>query len=217
MRTLPGVERVVTSAEELANDKRRVLWLPLLSTLRALHLTPDSIPDQKPYLAAEPERAARWKEKLGDGFKVGIVWQGVKNAQPLTDFAPLAAIDGLRLISLQKGLGAQQIDLVPFAARIERPLDANDTSAEALLDTAAVMANLDLVVTIDSMPAHLAGALGRPVFLALPYIPDWRWMLTGETTRWYPSMRLFRQDAGRQWAPVYARIAQAVRERIAAA
>lgn len=216
MRTLPGVERVVTSADELAGDKRRVAWLPLMSTPRMLHLTPDTIPEQQPYLAADPARVARWAEKLGGGCKVGIVWQGVKNAQPLADFAPLAGIEGVRLISLQKGAAADQIDGVAFAARIERPLDANDFSAEALLDTAAVMANLDLVVTINSMPAHLGGALGRPVFLALPYVPDWRWLLEGDTTRWYPTMRLFRQDARRQWAPVFARIAEAVQAKAAA-
>ncbi len=136
----------------------------------------------------------------------------MKNAQPLADFVPLADIPGVRLISLQKGAAARQIGEVSFGSRIERPLDPDDLSAEALLDTAALMASLDLVVTIDSMPAHLAGALGRPVFLALPQVPDWRWMLTGDTTRWYPSMRLFRQDATRQWTPVFKRIADAVRE-----
>ena len=218
MRTLPGVERVVTSADELTNDKRRVVFLPLMSTPSMLHLTPDTIPEQAPYLTAEPERIARWAKKLGGGgLKVGIVWQGVKNAQPLADFAPLAEIDGVRLISLQKGTAARQLDEVAFGGRIERPLDADDFSAGALLDTAAVMASLDLIVTIDSMPAHLGGALGRPVFLALPYVPDWRWLLEGDSTRWYPTMRLFRQDAGRQWAPVFARIADAVRETAAGA
>ena len=81
----------------------------------------------------------------------------------------------MRLISLQKQAAAADRE-VPFGAQIERPLDANDVGPEALLDTAALMANLDLVVSIDSMPAHLAGALGRPVFLALPLVPDWRWL-----------------------------------------
>jgi ADP-heptose:LPS heptosyltransferase len=88
-------------------------------------------------------------------------------------------------------------------------------SPDAVLDTAAIMTNLDLVVSIDSMPAHLAGALGRPVFLALPQVPDWRWLLNRADTPWYPATRLFRQNATRQWQPVFADIAQAVRAMMA--
>jgi len=214
LRTLPGVERVASSAEELADDKRRYLWLPLLSSMGALHLTPDTIPQQEPYLAAEPERVARWRQRLGSGFKVGIFWQGSTRASaaPLAALAPLADVAGLRLISLQKGPAASEIAQVPFGARVERVLDADDLSAEALLDTAALMASLDAVVSIDSMPAHLAGALGRPVFLALPLIPDWRWLTERDDTPWYAATRLFRQDATRQWQLVFERMAQELRE-----
>ena len=88
------------------------------------------------------------------------------------------------------------------------------SAREALLDTAALMANLDLIVGIESMPAHLAGALGRPVFLALRHVADWRWLTERDDTPWYPSMRLFRQDATRDWRPVLERIAAAVREKL---
>ena len=89
------------------------------------------------------------------------------------------------------------------------------TSApEALLDTAALMANLDLIVSIESMPAHLAGALGRPVFLALRHTADWRWLTGRDDSPWYPSVRLFRQDQTRDWRPVFERIAAAVQEKL---
>jgi hypothetical protein len=222
MRTLPGVERVITSADELKPDSRRVLWAPLMSTPRLLHLTPNAVPAQAPYLAAEPDRAARWAEKLkrqGDekALKVGIVWQGstAGSAASLAALAPLADIAGVRLISLQKQPGAA-ITQVPFAAKIERVIDENDLGAAALLDMAAAMANLDVIVSIDSMPAHLAGALGKPVFLALPFVPDWRWLTERGDTPWYPATRLFRQGPDRQWQPVFEAIAAALRARAGA-
>jgi len=214
MRTLPGIERVAISSEELADDKRRYMWAPLLSTPGLLHLSADTIPEQGPYLAAELERAARWREKLGDGFKVGIFWQGTTrdSAAPLAALAPLAEVDNVWLISLQKGAAAAAIAQVPFGTRVEQVLDAEDLGAEALLETAALMANLDVVVSIDSMPAHLAGALGRPVYLALPQVPDWRWLLERDDTPWYPTTRLFRQERRGEWEPVFARIAAALRD-----
>jgi hypothetical protein len=220
LRTLPGVERVVTSAEALKADPRRILWVPLMSAPRMMHLTPNTIPAQEPYLTAPPARVAQWAERLkGDGYKIGIVWQGLTaaSAAPLAALAPLAEIPGVRLISLQKQPATTEIAAVPFGSRIERVLNEADVSAEAVLDLAALMANLDLVVSIDAMPAHLAGALGRPVLTALPAVPDWRWLTERDDTPWYPAMRLFRQDEQRQWGPVFARIAAAIRERLAAA
>jgi tetratricopeptide (TPR) repeat protein len=211
MRTLPGVERVVTSAEELKGDPRRIEWLPLMSSMGALHLTPDTVPNQGPYLSAEPERIARFAEQLGgDGFKVGIVWQGStrNSAAPLAAMAPLADIPGVRLIALQGDAASQEIAQVPFASKIEQVLNADALSAESLLDSAALIASVDTVVSIDAMPAHLAGALGRPVLLALPFVPDWRWLLRRDDTPWYPTMRLCRQAAAGDWTGVFQRIAQ---------
>ena len=214
LSSLAGVERVITSVEELAKDSRPFRWVPLMSVPRALHLTPNAIPAQDPYLSVEPSRVAAWGSRLGQqGFKVGIAWQPARRdrSAPLAAFAPLAEIDGVRLISLQKQPGTAQIDHVPFAGRIERPADEADTSAGALLDTAAVIMNLDLVVSVDTMAAHLAGALGRPVFVALRHVADWRWLRRRDDSPFYPTMRLFRQPVPGDWNSTFNQIAQAVR------
>jgi tetratricopeptide (TPR) repeat protein len=220
LRSLPSIEKVITSVEQLQGDIRPVRWLPLMSALPALHLTPDTIPAQEPYLSAEPARIAKWAQRLGaQGCKIGIAWKGTSwlSAAPLAAFAPLAEIPGVRLISLQKGAGLDQIGAVAFGGRIERMIGENDVGAEALLDSAAIMQNLDLVVSIDAMPAHLAGALERPVFLALRSVPEWRWLLDRADSPWYASMQLFRQGPDRDWAPVFEAIAKAVREKMASA
>jgi hypothetical protein len=219
LSSLAGVERVITSVDELAQDLRPFRWVPLMSVPRALHLTPNAIPAQDPYLSVEPSRIAAWGARLGQqgfgqqGFKVGIAWQPARRdrSAPLAAFAPLAEIDGVRLISLQKQPGTAQIDHVPFADRIERPADEADTSAGALLDTAAVIMNLDLVVSVDTMAAHLAGALGRPVFVALRHVADWRWMRGRDDSPFYPAMRLFRQPVLGDWNSTFNQIADAVR------
>jgi len=215
MRTLPGVERVAVNVADLGDDPRRMRWFPLMSLMGALHLTPDAVPDQVPYLSADPERVARWAAKLGDGFKVGIAWRDAETGAgvPLSALAPLAQLEGVRLISLQQGAAAAEIAQAPFGARIERPLDANDLSAQGVLEVAAVVAGLDLVVGVDGLPAHLAGALGRPVFLALPAVPSWRWLMARDDTPWYPAMRLFRQPPQGDWASVFEGMAEAWRMR----
>jgi tetratricopeptide (TPR) repeat protein len=214
LSSLPGVERVVTSTDELARDPRPFRWVPLMSLPRALHLTPSSIPAQEPYLSVDPSRIAAWGKRLGgSGFKIGIAWQSARRdrSAPLINFAPLAEIDGVRLISLQKQPGSAQIDQVSFASRIERPTDDADTGAEALLDTAAIIMDLDLVVSVDTMAVHLAGALGRPVFVALRRIADWRWLTDREDSPFYPATRLFRQSVGGDWNRTFDQIADAVR------
>ncbi|MEA2875786.1 MAG: hypothetical protein QOF14_982, partial [Hyphomicrobiales bacterium] len=109
----------------------------------------------------------------------------------------------------QKRPGLEQIAKVPFRGRIEQVLDASDTGDEAFLDTTALVASLDLIVSSDSMNAHLAGALGRPTFVALRKIPDWRWLLGRDDCPWYPTARLFRQTSEGDWQDVFRRIAVA--------
>ncbi len=217
LSTVPGVGRVYLSAQEVPVGPSMSI-LPIMSLARALELTPQSIANDVPYLTPDPARVAAWTERLGAGFKVGIAWQGNPKqgndpgrSMPLEHFAPLAALPEIRLISLQKAPGCEQIDVVPFRDRIERPLGESDTGGEALLETAALIAALDLVVVSDSMLAHLAGALGKPAFVALRHLPDWRWLLDRRDTPFYPTLRLFRQAIPGEWRPVFEEIAAAVK------
>ncbi|HSP50576.1 MAG TPA: tetratricopeptide repeat-containing glycosyltransferase family protein [Pseudolabrys sp.] len=219
LSTLAGVT-IATDADALAQDQRPLRWLPLLSVPGVLGIRPDSVPAAVPYLSATPERVEAWRARLGaGGFKVGINWgPGHSNYSSfamrditLASFAAVAALPGVQLISLQKGPAAAQITEVAFGGRIMSLNADPDADADFFLDTAAVMMSLDLVVTCDTSVAHLAGALARPVFTALPVIGDWRWLLGRVDTPWYPTMRLFRQDAGGQWEPVFEAIAEAVR------
>jgi tetratricopeptide (TPR) repeat protein len=181
--------------------------IPLMSLPLALGLTPDDIAAAVPYLRAEPQRVAHWRERMGDkGFKIGISWQGARGgvtsrAMPLSSFAGLAALPGVRLISLQKGFGTEQLADVPGVESLGEDFD---NGPGAFLDSAAVMESLDFVITLDSALAHLAGALNRPVWVALKQVPDWRWFLGRDDSPWYPGMRLFRQTREGDWHGVFA-------------
>ena len=181
--------------------------IPLTSLPLALGITRATIPADVPYLAAEPRRVAHWRDKIGTkGFKIGISWQGARTgdasrAMPLASFVGLSRRAGVRLISLQKGFGTEQ-----SLPSLESPGDAFDSGTDAFLDSAAAMENLDLVITLDSALAHLAGALGRPVWVALREVPDWRWFLGTDKSPWYPNMTLFRQTAHGDWAGVFAQM-----------
>jgi hypothetical protein len=172
-------------------------------------------------LAAEPERIAAWRERLGThGFKIGIAWQNAGASHldklrsiPLREFAPLCDIPGVRLISLQKGRGVEEIPAVAFGERIETLGDGFDEGGGAFVDSAAVMMTLDLIVTPCNAIAHLAGALGRPTFVALMRVPEWRWLLEREDSPWYPATQLFRQSSESDWPGVFARICEAIRAR----
>ncbi|HEY1472834.1 MAG TPA: tetratricopeptide repeat-containing glycosyltransferase family protein [Pseudolabrys sp.] len=222
LSSLKGVT-IATEADQLAQDQRPLRWLPLLSVPGALGIRPDSVPAEVPYLAAEPARIAAWRARLGGaGFKIGINWASghsdkayfTRRDISLADFAGLVALPGVQLISLQKGAAAAQTGQVAFGEQIVT-LDADPAAdADFFLDTAAVMSNLDLIVTCDTSVAHLAGALARPVFTALPVVADWRWLIGRADSPWYPTMRLFRQGADRQWGPALARIVEAVREKM---
>jgi hypothetical protein len=134
---------------------------------------------------------------------------------PLARFRPLAEVEGVRLISLQKGAGIEQLATAPFA--VEDLGSQLDLGPAAFAETAAVVRNLDLVITSDTALAHLAGALGAPVWVALSRAPDWRWQFGDrEDSPWYPTMRLFRQPALGQWDAVFERMAARLRELVAA-
>jgi tetratricopeptide (TPR) repeat protein len=218
LRTVPGVEAVIGDIGECAPTPG-MRWLPMMSLPLVLATTPDTIPQAVPFVTAAPDRVAAWRTRLGSaGFKVGIAWQGnpkdpadETRSIALAEYAPLADIPDVRLLSLQKGLGTEQIEKIAFRDKVETLGEDCDSGPDALLDTAAVMAGLDLVVTSDNVIAHLAGALGVPAFVAIQKIPDWRWLLDRDDSPWYPTMRLFRQSAAGEWPPVFARLAEAVR------
>jgi Tfp pilus assembly protein PilF len=213
----PGIDRLIAPGLPLPEVDCQV---PLLSLPGLLGTTLATVPATVPYLDADAGLVAHWAEQLRSlrGFKIGIAWQGNPSyssdrtrSLPLAEFAPLAQIEGVQLISLQKGPGAEQLR----AAGQFPVLDLGgrlDETAGAFMDTAAVMKNLDLIITSDTAIPHLAGALAVPVWVALRFVPDWRWLLHREDSPWYPTMRLFRQSRPGDWPEVFERIAAAVRK-----
>jgi tetratricopeptide (TPR) repeat protein len=187
------------------------VWCPLLSLPHVLGMEAP----QPAYLSADADRVAAWRSRIGThGRRIGIAWQGNPTSAaergrsvPVREFLPLAQVPDVRLISLQKHDGLDQLASLPKELRIETLGDDFDSGPEAFLDAAAVMQCVDLVVTSDTSLAHLCGALGRPVWVALQHVPDWRWQLEGEACAWYPTMRLFRQPKRGDWASVFAQIA----------
>jgi hypothetical protein len=216
MATCPGIDQIVPKGEPLPEYDLRA---PLLRLMGLFTSSVESIPAPIPYLTVEPGRAARWRERLNriPGFKVGIVWQGnPKHTRDrdrsfrLANFEKLARIEGVQLISLQKGLGAEQIQELGGRFPVVEFGDEVDPGMKTILDTPAIMMNLDLVITPDTALAHIAGALGVPLWIALPFAPDWRWMLDREDSPWYPSARLFRQTEIRRWSPAFDQMASAL-------
>ena len=189
-----------------------------------LKTTLETIPAKIPYLHANIALTEDRARELGSSrdFKIGLVWQGnpsswdpdlqrtdASRSIPLGCFEPLARLPDVQLISLQKGHGIEQLE--EFVRRF--PVVEMGSTCDDFSDTAAVMKNLNLVISADTSTAHLAGALGMPVWLPLPFAPDWRWLLEREDSPWYPTMRLFRQERWGEWEGVFERIAAAVMER----
>ena len=216
-RSLPRPVRLI---DDVAPGERFDYQIALCSLPRALRIRVDAIPARRPYLKPEPTLVMKWADRLGSrdlagSFRVGVCWRGSANpkadpgrALPRAAFESLA-VEGVRLISLQKP------DDLPPGDRAETPwLEQTgpdfDASADAFVDTAGLMANLDLIVTCDTSIAHLAGALGRPAQVLLQRVADWRWLLDREDCPWYPSMRLIRQSQRGDWSEPMTRIAEAL-------
>jgi tetratricopeptide (TPR) repeat protein len=191
-------------------------WLPLSGLPRLAGTRLDTIPATVPYLRADPAKTSEWAKRLATlspaGYRrIGIVWAGRpthmnddNRSITLGTFAPLAKLPDTTLVSLQKGLTQSQI-----GAYWERaPLINLGPEIHDYGDTMAVLESLDLLVTVDTSVAHLAGAMAKPVWIMLPYAPDWRWLLGRNDSPWYPTARLFRQSASRDWQPVMTAIAQ---------
>jgi hypothetical protein len=213
-----GMEVISTSSTGQKFD----FQCPLMSLPYRLKTDLASIPTSIPYLRAEDAVVARWRNRIGEeGFKIGIAWQGnpqaandQKRSIALRQYLALARIPGVRIISLQKVHGLDQLAGLPEGVTIETLGEDFDSGPDAFVDTAAVMNNLDLVITSDTSIAHLAGALGRPTWVALQYVPHWMWMLDREDSPWYPTMRLFRQTERDNWQPVFARMGNELRSMI---
>jgi hypothetical protein len=215
----PGIDRLLAQGEPWPETVD--VQIPLLSLPSRLGTTLATVPAPIPYLSADPDLVAHWAQQLrSDGtFKIGIVWQGSpayrddqSRSIPLAQFAPLARLEGVQLISLQKGRGTEQLRKVADQFSILDLGSQLDETAGPFMDTAAVMKNLDLVIACDTAIGHLAGALGVPVWVALPFVPDWRWLLHRGDSPWYPTVRLFRQSVPGDWPGVFQRMTDAVRK-----
>jgi hypothetical protein len=218
LRTVPGVERVVPFATTLPAFH---LYARLLSLPRIFATTLWNIPGQVPYVRVSPGRIEQWRQRvLADGAeagvkRVGLVWAGnpthsrdVHRSINLGDLAPLADVPGVIFYSLQKGARQEQAANPPAGMRL---VDVAPQLKD-LSDVGALLHSLDLLICVDTAPAHLAGALGKPVWTLVSYAPDWRWMLNREDSPWYPTMRLFRQPRLWDWASAVAKMRQSLVE-----
>ena len=214
-RLLPGVAALVATGEPLPPFDWQI---PLMSLPLAFGTTLESIPARVPYLSI-PEEAARAASRLvwpATGLRVGIAWAGSPShakdrfrSVPFSFLTPLLRMEGVHFFSLQMGPASRQITATPSAVTDLAPFTSD------LADTAAQMAHLDLVITVDTCIAHLAGALAVPVWTLLGYAADWRWLLYRDDSPWYPTMRLFRQPGLGSWHAVMEAVCAALLERAA--
>lgn len=217
LRNCPGIDGCVATASEPPpfDVQAALLDLPALlgTTLR-------TVPATVPYLFPDSVLVEHWQRQLEPirGFRVGVNWrcspknptQQYRSAR-LEHFAPLARLPGVRLVSLQVGAGVEQLHEVRDLFSVVELAGPRDESTGAFMDTAAVMKSLDLVISIDTSVLHLAGALGVPVWAAIPFAPDWRWVVHyPDSSPWYPTMRLFRQRQWGNWHEVFERMTVAL-------
>lgn len=213
---LQGVAQLVAQGASLPSFD----WhIPLMSLPWAFKTTLDTIPSHRPYLTAEPERVQRWARYIGSqGFKIAICWQGKAGkvdqgrSFPLRLFEQIAAVQGVRLISLQKNQGVEQLANLPPGMKVEVLPETFDSGDDAFVDSAAIMQCVDLVITSDTALTHLAGALGVRTWLPLKHVPEWRWLLHRDDSPWYPQHRLFRQQQPDDWSDVFAAMTHEVIE-----
>jgi tetratricopeptide (TPR) repeat protein len=217
-RSLSAVDEVL-SLEEKLPETGWDFWTPPLSLPLYCQTRLETIPAAIPYLAADPERMARWLPLLPSaGLRVGLVWKGNpkfendadRSLPSLDTLSPLAAVAGVAFVSLQKGQGEDEARHPPDGFSVLPLGEGFDDFA----DTAAVISGLDLVISVDTAVAHLAGAMGKPCWVLLPeYRADWRWLVDRDDSPWYPEVvRLFRQPSGGGWEPVVASVVEALRQ-----
>lgn len=221
LATCAGIDRLVPR-EDIPPDF--AVHCPLMSLPRVLGTTPATLPAAVPYLRAEPDLVEKWRRELSQypEFKVGIAWRGsptnphdLARSTALRHFEPLARIEGVRLFSLQLGPAADELRDPAHAFPVTDLGPRLAADLGSFREAAAAMMSLDLVVTCCTALAHLAGALGRPVWVALCTVPDWRWLLDREDSPWYPTARLFRQHHPGRWEEPFARMAEALKAGVA--
>ena len=213
--TIPGVAQI-REKEKIAVAEFDT-YLPLMSLPHVFGTTLDTIPATVPYVDA----AALCRRKDNPSLllseseypKIGIVWAGITNNRhrscPLNEFLPILTVPEITFYSLQKGERRKDLSNLPPHIRVQDM----ESQLGDFGDLAVIIDQLNLVITVDTSVAHMAGALGKPVWVLLSHIPDWRWMLEGETTPWYPTMRLFRQTQPDDWTSVMERVAEALRRK----
>jgi tetratricopeptide (TPR) repeat protein len=211
----PGIDMISerpASGQPLVDFDRHA---PLLELPRLFATDAQNIPTEFPYIRPEPWLVERWAARLAEDrqLRVGIVWAGRPTHEDdqnrscsLAHFLRLASVPGITLYSLQKGSAVQALALPDAVGKV---VDL-DPEIDDFADTAAAITNLDLVICVDTSVAHLAGAMGKPVWVVLPFAPDWRWLAQGEHNPWYPSARLFRQEATGDWDALFDRLRDAL-------
>jgi Flp pilus assembly protein TadD len=230
LASCPGIDQLLPQGAALPDF---AVHAPLLSLPGIFRTDLTTIPAQVPYLSADPALVEQSRRKLSAldsrptrvpmageegirrGFNVGIAWQGSpthsgdrQRSVPLWAFTPLAELPGVRLFSLQVGPGAEQLH--ESGAHFPVTDLSSHFDPASFQDAGAAVAALDLIITVDSALAHLAGALGKPVWVLLPYAPDWRWLRERQDSPWYPTMRLFRQPRPGDWNAVFHQVADAL-------
>lgn len=221
LSTCNGVDEVVSLGMPFPPHD---FFCPMMSLPRLLSPTLDLIPKNIPYLPANSALISRWRDRLAQvpGFKVGINWQGSPSfaadryrSIPLIEFDALAQVKGVTLISLQNGYGTEQLVAAQARFSVIQIAEEVDASNGPFMDTAAILQNLDLVISSDTAVVHLAGGLGVPIWMPTSFVPDWRWLVNRSDSPWYPTLRLFRQQERLNWGSVFAVMATALRGLVA--
>ncbi|UCD82320.1 MAG: tetratricopeptide repeat protein [Desulfobacterales bacterium] len=214
---LAGVDELEERTPDAASSNSSDFYVPLASLPGIFNTRLETIPADIPYLQADIAKVKHWPNRLADqGHHVGIVWAGTdtdpNRTCPFRHFLPLSGIAGVNLYGLQQAAPAVIISGSTGSHDVQIPNFGPEF--EDFSDTAALIANLDLVISIDTSVAHLAGALGKPVWVLLPHNADWRWLLDREDSPWYPTMRLFRQKTRGDWSEVFDRVAQNLQQKM---
>ena len=214
MSTVAGVDRAINRGQPLPEFD---FYLPMMSLAHVFETDAGSIPADVPYLAAPDPQAVQLPANLGSMKRIGIAWAGRpthrndrNRSTGFRHFIELLGLPGVSMFSLQKGPASSEIAELGCESLVT---DLGGRLKD-FADTAAVVSQLDLIVTVDTALAHLAGALGKPVWIALPFAPDWRWMRGRSDSPWYPSARLFRQKRPGAWEGVFGDIRRALRDEI---